>query len=251
MFEHDESGHLHIAGIDVEKVTTYALLATTALAAMVVAAPLALPYVGIGGDVEAKLLDECCKNIDPHSGITWGITKMIEDIPVVGTYLNTANGQNWWMPPAAMLGGYAAGTLVSNMEKEAGGQGTIGSAIRTTSMGLGVVLALPALMPGIAHGTLFLGRLTGMEKYLEPIAQGIGTNSCAVKGPKSYGYHEGKAAFGAVSGTQTSLGLLAGHAGCMLPAAISVLAPATLPSARVDVKKLFAQPGQVQAQPHA
>lgn len=228
---HSGEGALKIGGYDIEKIVNYAVIATSITAAAVVIAPLALPAMGIGADVEQKLIEECCSNITPHTGIAHELSEFINKIPVVGTYLNTADGKNILVPAAAILGGYTAGSLVSDMEKERGGEGTIGAAIRTTSLALGVVLSLPALLPGIAHGLLFIGRMTGVEQLnadgdyegmFSSAAKMLGTNACAVAGPAGSGDAPITQAFASVEGMKGAGSLLAGHAGCFIPALLGI-----------------------------
>src|SRR5690242_146033 len=77
--------HAEHHGPNVEKILTYAMLATTILAAAVVVAPLGLPKLGVGEEVEQKLMEECCENIRPKSGLAFALSKTINDIPVIGT----------------------------------------------------------------------------------------------------------------------------------------------------------------------
>lgn len=217
-----ESGSI---SVDLEKFANIALLTTSILAAGVVLAPLALPALGIGEDVAQTLVKECCDNLGTDSGIAGGIAALVEKVPVVGTYLNTAGGNNLLAPVGTMLGGYLAGNLVEKMEKDRGGSGKAGTMIRVGSMALGVVLALPALLPGIAHGMLYIGRMTGMENVLTPFAQALGnTTYCAVQGAGAVPVDDIKTAFASMSGAKASASVLAGHAGCLLPAAFALVA---------------------------
>lgn len=214
-------------GYDVETIVNYTLLAVSVLTAAVVIAPLALPAMGIGAEVEKELLDSCCNVIPDHSGITESITQTIEKIPVVGTYLNLANPETSMaakalVPAAAILGSHAAGSLVQDYEKRNEGSGAIGTGIKLTGMGIGVILSLPVLLPGIAHGVMFLGETTGAKNIGKLIARDIGTNFCAVKGPNPVEGATVTSAYSSVMGAGVSAGVLAGHVGCLAPALLSL-----------------------------
>ncbi|MBV8938767.1 MAG: hypothetical protein JO089_02870 [Alphaproteobacteria bacterium] len=227
--EHKGGAALTIAGYDVEQIVSYAVLATALVSAAVIAVPLVLPKLGIGEQLAKKLVDECCLNLGQNSGAAGAIATFIKDIPVVGTALSTEAGNNLLVPGLITFGGWASGHLVENYEKEHGGSGKIGTAMRVGSMALGVVLALPALLPGIAHAVLFMGRLAGknsaLDKMLLPIAKAIGnTDNCPGAGPDGI-YAGTTTAFASVTGAQGIGAFLAGHAGCLLPAGLTMLGP--------------------------
>lgn len=234
----------HTHGPGMEKVLTYAMLATSIAAAAIVAAPLGLPLIGIGEEEEAKLIADCCKTIPPESGLTHAASNFLKDIPVVGTHLNTVNGQNLLAPAAIMLGGQAVGSLVSDIEHKKGRDGSIGASIRVSSLGLGSILALPAMMPGIAHGMAFLDRVAGLDDALLPLARDLGTDACAVSGDGSI---QTKNAFAAVAGTRAGASLLAGHTMCLAPALITAMSaglPATKRFTDKETARRDTQPTQ-------
>ncbi len=238
--------HENSANTDAQKFLNLALITTALVSAAVIAAPLVLPAIGIGVDAEQSLLEECCNTLKENTGVAGAISTMIKSIPVVGTYLSTEGGNNILVPAVTIVGGHLAGNLMSNYEKEHGKEGNVGSAIRIGSMALGVVLSLPALLPGIAHGMLYLSKLAdriadnsqipGSEQWqwkewLESAARGIGnTNLCSIKGVAGAALKKATAtpsvAFAPLVASSGMASLLGGHAACLFPAVISLTAPA-------------------------
>lgn len=208
--------HSHSALSSLESGLSKWLLVAGIAAVALVLAPVILPYFGIGGAAAAALSEECCTIVGTKTGMAWGLTKAIESIPVIGTYLSTAGGQNILAPAATILGGQAVGSLVSHYEKAAGKKGTIGSFIRIASMGVGVVLSLPAILPGIGHGVQFASRLAGMGEYGNAIAQFLGnTHACT--------------SVATTNGIMGGVSTLAAHLPCAIPAVVAsfpLLAPA-------------------------
>jgi hypothetical protein len=170
-----------------------------------VLAPVILPYLGIGGGVAAALSEECCKIVGTNTGIAGSLSALIESIPVVGTYLSTEGGKNILVPAITILGGQAAGSLVSHFEHAAGKKGVIGGAIRVSSLGLGVVLAMPAVLPGIGHGVQFLSRLAGAEGFGATIAKFLGNTSTCTS-------------VATTNGIMGGVSTLAAHLPCAIPA---------------------------------
>lgn len=237
---HDHSGGaLSVAGYDVEKIINYAAIVTGLMATAVILAPLALPSVGIGQDTAKQLIDECCSNLGNNTGAAGAVNGVIKGIPVVGSYLTTEGGKNWAVPAVTMLGGYAAGSLISKIEKDHGRSGKIGAMVRIGSMGLGITLALPALMPGIAHGTMFLGRVSGIPETAQVIAKAMGnTGYCSVGTALEVLEKEGVISMADSSRNSLigSASVMAGHLPCVVAAGIaSALAGASVGS---NVEKL-------------
>lgn len=225
---------LTIAGYDVERIVNAAVITTGLMAAAVITAPLLLPEIGVGEGTARELIRDCCGNLGTNTGVAGGLNDLINKIPVVGTSINTSGGHNLLVPAMTVLSGYGAGELVSKIEKDNGGKGTFGAIIRTGSVALGAVLALPAMLPGIAHGTMFIANeIAGVPK---PgfnnqtglnLARFIGnTNVCAVipEGidPSTFDTETAKAANATMNGVKGTTSLLAGHAACFLPAAVGV-----------------------------
>jgi len=188
--------------------------------------PIILPELGIGGGVLALLDDACCTLVGLNRGIAGGIAVAVESLPVVGTYLAEKGAVKMFAPAITMLGGQAVGHLISHFEHKAGKQGTIGSAVRITSMAIGVVLALPIILPAVGHGVHFLSRLVGADAFGVAAAQFLGNTSVCVTDAT---------AAGLIGGGAT----LAAHLPCALPA-IAASFPLLAPHAAKTSKKKLA-----------
>lgn len=242
----EAGGGLTVAGFNIENFTTIALLTTSLVTAALIAVPALLPAMGVGAQAEAELIGECCDNIYPHTGFTAQLTEAIQNIPYIGQMIDTSGGKNLLAPATFMLGGLVLGNQVEQFEKSHGGDGGIGGFLRVTGMVLGSIIALPALLPGIAHSLLFIGRITGTESRLRPLVTDIGTNACAVLGPDPNGEAAAairsgavKTAFSTVTGVQGAGSVLAGHAACFTPAMLA-LAGALMPTGLSNAEKLLA-----------
>jgi hypothetical protein len=155
------------------------ILAGGLVVGAILLAPVVLPALGIGGGIAATLAEECCTIVGTNSGVAGAISGAISNIPVIGSYLTTAGGKNILVPAVTILGGQAVGALVSQVEKGMGKKGNVGAFVRVTSMAAGVILALPAVLPGISHGVQFMSRLVGMGEVGNTIAKFLGnTHTC-------------------------------------------------------------------------
>jgi hypothetical protein len=213
--------HNHSALSSLEGGISKWLLVGGLAAAAVVLAPVILPYLGIGGGVAAVLSEECCTIVGTNSGVAGSLAHFIENIPVIGSYISTEGGKNILVPAVTILGGQAAGSLVSHFEKAAGRKDTFGSAIRITSLGLGVVLSLPVILPAVGHGVQFLTRLAGLDEFGVSIAQFLGNTSSCTSVATSNGIMGGLSTLGA-------------HLPCAIPAVAAsfpLLVPALTPTA--------------------
>lgn len=173
-------------------------------AATVVLAPVVLPYLGIGGGIAAALSEECCTIVGNMTGIAGSVASAIESIPAVGVYL----AENMLVPAVTILGGQAAGHLVSDFEKAAGMKGSIGAFVRVSSLALGVTLALPAILPGIGHGVQFLSRMAGADEFGKAVAIFLGnTDQCT--------------SVATTNGIMGGVSTLAAHLPCAIPAVVT------------------------------
>src|SRR5690606_24905540 len=99
-------------------------------------------------------------------------------------------------------------SLISHYEHAAGKKDSIGAFVRTASLGVGVVLSLPAVLPGIGHGVQFLSRLVGMQGCGTVVAQFLGHSASCTSVATSNGIMGGTSA-------------LAAHLPCVIPAVIA------------------------------
>ncbi len=257
-------GALNFLGIDLEDTTTKILITGSLLAGGLVLAPIVLPALGIGENIvdaaaNDSLRAECCYSVGNNVGIASTITEAVKSIPVIGSYLDTSEGNYILAPAITMLSGQAAGGLIEQMEKKQGKKGAVGAAIRVTSMAIGVVLALPALLPSVGHAVQFLARLAGqnMEEVAKmlPEAENISVPNAELGKNIEAGFRSSGQAIARVLGNagdcpsiafdnkvglKTGASLLAGHAPCLLPAFITT-APALAAALGMQPKEVRRQ----------
>lgn len=145
--------------------------------------PIILKQLGIGAELSTFLSSNgnCCKIIaengpswtkfqpdkDTAAINTYGVAGIIAStlgkIPAVGGELSKGGIANALAAGGLMVLGHYGGQHIYNFERKRGLSGKIGKLVRNVSQVMGVVVALPAVLPGVGHGLEFLSGLVGID----------------------------------------------------------------------------------------
>lgn len=172
-FVPERAGHAHHHANALDKAFRYAGIG----AAAVSLSPFVLSRLGFGQKEREELALKCCPitekrsfsilsdgNGQPAYGIAGTVAAALERIPVAGGELSRGGIANAIAGGGLMVMGHYGGAALESLERRRGGSGRIGRFVRNASQVLGVVLTLPALLPGVGHGAAFLASTFGIDR---------------------------------------------------------------------------------------
>ncbi len=123
---------------------------------------------GISGATAAMLshlpnVGQPFRDMDPEHPALKSITNKLGDFFDMGFTLREGQLSNAIASGGIIVAGHYAGSGIQELERQAGGNGMIGGAVQTLSQLFGVVVALPAILPGIGHAIQFLSAVVGLD----------------------------------------------------------------------------------------
>lgn len=146
-------------------------------AAAISLSPFVLSQLGFGEHERSQLALKCCPITEKRSftilkdthgnpayGIAGTVAAALDRIPVVGGELARGGIANSIAGGGLLVLGHYGGKAIERMEHKRGMSGRIGRFVRHASQAFGLVLTLPAVLPGVGHGAAFLSSAIGIDR---------------------------------------------------------------------------------------
>ncbi len=186
--ESHDTHHHHDSAI--AKALRYAGIGSAAIAV----SPIALKQFGVGEESYKIMLDKCCpfaaqggwkvaeKNGTSYFGVAGAITRALEEIPLLGTSVTRSGIHNALTAGGIIIVGHYAGSGLEQLQKRVArdngsneeAAGSAGRTLKTGSNVLGIVFAMPSILPGIGHSLQCLSGMVGLESF-HPRYDGTGS----------------------------------------------------------------------------
>ncbi len=135
-------------------------LGAAALAGGIIAAPYALPAIGVGDAMWAEKAISAVCGSGASTGLAGGLNELLAQTPVIGESL----AQNGWANVGVIATvGIGGSTIASRLEKSPPEQSGFpwGKLVRYTALATSMLVALPSILTGISAGLVYLAAEAG------------------------------------------------------------------------------------------